>query len=324
MADGMVRVARRIAHGCLLLLGVSALSFALLSLSPGNFFDELRLNPQISPDTVSALRAQYGMDHPWPVRYARWIASGFRGDFGYSLSYHCPVGTLLWPRARNTLLLTGLSTMLAWMVALPLGVFEALQRGKWPGRVGSILTATLLAIPELLLALLFLLLAAKTRWLPTGGMTSPDVADAGLSGLMRDLASHLVLPMIVLALGAMPLLTRYIRSAMVTVLDSPFIVSARGHGISHSRILYKYALPAASNSLISLLGFSIGALLSTSLLVEVVLSWPGLGPLVLEALLARDIYVVMAVVMLSSVFLVLGNLIADLLLYWSDPRIRAV
>jgi len=110
----------------------------------------------------------------------------------------------------------------------------------------------------------------------------------------------------------------------VTVLDSPFIESARGHGISRSRILYKYALPAAANSLISLLGFSIGALLSTSLLVEVVLSWPGLGPLVLEALLARDIYVVMAVVMLSSVFLVLGNLIADLLLYWSDPRIRAV
>jgi peptide/nickel transport system permease protein len=320
----MVRVLRRIAYGCLLLLGVSALSFALLSLSPGNFFDELRLNPQISPDTVSALRAQYGMDHAWPLRYLLWLSSGLRGDFGYSLSYHCPVGVLLWPRVGNTLVLTSLATLLAWMIALPWGVFEALHRGQWLGRAGSVLTAILLAIPELLLALLFLLLAAKTGWLPTGGMSSPDAAGAAWPRALRDFASHLCLPMMVLALGAAPLLTRYVRSALATVLDSPFLESARGHGISRSRILYKYALPAAANSLISLLGFSIGALLSTSLLVEVVLSWPGLGPLVLEALLARDIYMVMAVVMLSSAFLVLGNLIADLLLYWSDPRIRAV
>jgi peptide/nickel transport system permease protein len=320
----MVRVARRILHGFLLLLGVSALSFALLCLSPGNFFDELRLNPQISPDTVSALRAEFAMDRPWPVRYLRWIASGFRGDFGYSLSYRCPVGVLLWPRARNTLLLTTLATLLAWIIALPWGVLEALHRGNWIGRAGSVLTAMLLAIPELLLALLFLLLAARTGWFPTGGMMAPDAADAGPLRELRDVAFHLFLPMAVLALGSAPLLIRYVRSAMVVVLDSPFIESAKGHGISVSRILYRYALPAAANSLISLFGFSVGALLSTSLLVEVVLSWPGLGPLVLEALLARDIYVVMAVVMLSSIFLVLGNLLADLLLYWSDPRIRAV
>jgi len=320
----MVRVALRIAHGCMLLVGVSALSFALLSLSPGNFFDQLRLDPQISPDTVSALRTEFGMDRPWPVRYVRWVASGLRGDFGYSVSYRCAVGVLLWPRVRNTLLLTSLATLLAWMVALPWGVIEALHRGKWLERAGSIATAMLLAIPELLLALLFLLFAARTGWLPSGGMISPNAAGAGLARVLVDFAAHLLLPMLVLALGAVPLLVRYIRSAMLSVLDSPFIEAAKGHGIPHSRILYKYALPAAANPLISLLGFSIGSLLSTSLLVEVALSWPGLGPLVLEALLARDTCIVMAVVMLSSVFLVLGNLIADLLLYWSDPRIRAV
>jgi peptide/nickel transport system permease protein len=320
----MLRVAHRILHGCLLLLGVSALSFALLSLSPGNFFDELRLNPQISPDTVAALRVQFGMNHPWPVRYVRWVASGFRGDFGYSLSYHCPVGALLWPRMRNTLLLTSLATLLAWLIALPWGVLEALYRGKWLARFGSVITATLLAIPELLLALLFLLFAARTGWFPSGGMFSAGAADAGASRELRDLAMHLFLPVVVLALGALPLLIRYVRSAIAGVLDSPFVEAARGHGISTSRILYRYALPAAANSLISLLGISIGALLSTSLLVEVVLSWPGLGPLAIEALLARDVYVVMAIVMLSAIFLVLGNLLADLLLYWSDPRIRAV
>jgi ABC-type dipeptide/oligopeptide/nickel transport system permease component len=145
----------------MLLVGVSALSFALLSLSPGNFFDQLRLDPQISPDTVSALRAEFGMDRPWPVRYVRWIASGLRGDFGYSVSYRCPVGLLLWPRVRNTLLLTSFATLLAWMVALPWGVIEALHRGEWLERAGSVVTAMLLAIPELLLALLFLLFAAR-------------------------------------------------------------------------------------------------------------------------------------------------------------------
>jgi peptide/nickel transport system permease protein len=203
-------------------------------------------------------------------------------------------------------------------------VLEALYRGKWLARFGSVITATLLAIPELLLALLFLLFAARTGWFPSGGMFSAGAADAGASRELRDLAMHLFLPVVVLALGALPLLIRYVRSAIAGVLDSPFVEAARGHGISTSRILYRYALPAAANSLISLLGISIGALLSTSLLVEVVLSWPGLGPLAIEALLARDVYVVMAIVMLSAIFLVLGNLLADLLLYWSDPRIRAV
>jgi peptide/nickel transport system permease protein len=305
-------------------MGVSALSFALVSAAPGNVFDELRLNPQISPDTIAALKAEYGIDKPWPVRYERWLRSVLRGEFGYSLSYRCAVGGLIWRRAENTLLLTSLATLFAWLLAVPWGILEALNRGKWINRIGGGLTATLLAIPELVLGLLFLLLAARTGWFPTGGMFSSYAADASFSEKLRDLAIHLVLPVVALALGAAPLLIRYVRSAVAAVLDAPFIESARSHGISEGRIVFRHALPAAANSLISLMGFSIGALLSMSLLIEVVLSWPGLGPLLLEALLARDTYVVMAVVMLSSVFLVFGNLIADLLLYWCDPRIRTV
>jgi len=320
----MIRIARRVLHGLLLLFGVSALSFALLSAAPGNLFDELRLNPQISADTVAALKAEYGIDKPWPIRYVRWLESMLRGEFGYSLSYRCAVGTLLWPRARNTLLLTSLATLLAWIIAIPWGVLEALKRGKWLDRIGGGLTAIFLAIPELVLGLLCLLLAARTGWFPIGGMFSSQSAGVGLPGKLRDLAIHLLLPVFALALGAAPVLIRYVRGAVAAVLDAPFIESARGHGISPARIVCRHALPAAANSLISLLGLSIGALLSTSLVIEVVLGWPGLGPLVLESLLARDTYVVMAVVMLSSVFLVLGNLIADLLLYSSDPRIRAV
>ena len=320
----MARVARRIVHGLLLLAGVSVFAFALLSAAPGNFFDELRLNPQVSPETVAALKIQYGMDRPLPVRYLRWVASVARGQFGYSLSYHCTVGSLLWLRARNTLLLTGFATLLAWMVALPWGVLEALHRGGWVDRMGGAVTAVLLAIPDVLLGLLLLLFAARTGWFPTGGMASVDAASAAFLGRLQDAALHLFLPVVALALGTIPNLVRHVRSAMVGVLDSPFVEAARGHGIPKWRLIYRHALPAAMNSLISQLGFSIGALLSMSLLMEVVLSWPGLGPLVLEAILARDVYVVIAAVMLSSVFLVIGNLVADLLLYWSDPRIRAV
>ncbi len=319
----MVRFAKRTVHGLLLLVAVSVLSFGLLCLAPGNFFDELKLNPQISPETVAALKAEYGVDRPMPVRYWKWAKAAMRGEFGYSLSYHCPVGTLLWPRARNTLVLTVLATIVAWMIALPWGVAEAVYRGRWFDRAGAAVTAVLLATPELLLGLALLLFAARTGWFPAGGMSSVD-AGQNLGSRLGDVALHLVLPVIALALGAAPILVRHTRSAMVAALESPFVEAASAHGISRWRIIWRHALPVAANPLISLLGFSIGGLLSMSFLVEVILGWPGLGPLVLEAMLSRDIQVVMAAVMLSSVFLVAGNIVADLLLYWSDPRIRVV
>lgn len=320
----MLTFARRILHALGLLLAVSLLTFLLLSLAPGNFYDELRLNPQISQKTVDILKASYGMDRPWPIRYFRWLSSVARGEFGYSLSYNCPVGALLWVRARNTLLLTSLATLLAWIVALPWGTLEALHRGGWIDRIGAAAIALLLGIPDVLLGLLLMLLAARTGFLPTGGMSSTNGASLSTLGQGKDLAVHLLLPVTGLALGLIPILARHVRSAMIQVLDKPYIQAARGYRIQPFRLLYRHALPAAMNSLLSLLGFSLGALLSMSLLMEVIMSWPGLGPLLLEALLARDVYVVMAGVLLSSVFLVAGNLIADFLLYLHDPRIRTV
>ena len=318
----MFRLAIRTLHGLLLLAAVSLLSFLLFSLAPGNFFDELKLNPQISPEAVAALKTEYAVDGPVAVRYWRWLRAAARGEFGYSLSYRCPVGTLLWPRARNTLLLTMLATILAWVVALPWGIVEARQRGRWLDRLGGALTAVLLATPELLLGLLLLLIAARTGWFPTGGMTSLHSVSGSLPVRFADLATHLFLPVVALALGAVPILVRHVRSAMVAALESPFVEAARGLGIPRWRITLRYALPASANSLISLLGFSIGGLLSMSFLIEVILNWPGLGPLVLEATLARDTHVVMGAVLLSSVLLLAGNVIADFLLYLTDPRIR--
>lgn len=313
---------RRIGHAVFLLIGVSVLAFVFTVLAPGNYFDEMRLNPQIAPETIAALRTQYELDRPLPIRYAHWVSSVLRGDMGFSFAYNSPVAPLLLVRARNTLLLTITAMLIAWGIALPLGIWSAEHRGGVSDRAISLGTAALMVIPDLALALGILVLAAKIRWFPTGGMVSLDFESLSFIEKARDLLLHMALPVAALVLSVLPLLIRHVRAAVAEVLDAPFLLAAEGHGISRRTLLYRYALPAAANPLISLFGFSIGTLLSGSLLVEVVMSWPGLGPLLLEAILSRDLFVVIGGVLLSTLFLVGGNFLADLLLYWADPRIR--
>ena len=313
---------RRLGHAVFLLIGVSLLAFVFTVLAPGNYFDEMRLNPQIAPETISALRSQYELDRPLPIRYAHWVGSVLRGEMGFSFAYNSPVAPLLLVRARNTLLLTITAMLLAWGLALPLGIWSAEHQGRVPDRLLSWGTAVLMVIPDLALALGFLILAVKSGWFPTGGMISLHFESLSFPGKMRDLLLHMALPVAALVFSVLPVLVRHVRAAVAEVLEAPFLLAAEGHGVPRRTLLYRYALPAAANPLISLFGFSIGTLLSGSLLVEVVMSWPGLGPFLLEAILARDLYVVIGGVLLSTIFLVGGNLLADLLLYWADPRIR--
>ena len=318
----MKYIRRRLVHAALLLIAISILSFALLQLAPGDYFDAMRMNPQISAQTIDGLRTEYGLDRPLAVRYEHWLVSVLRGELGFSIAYNSPVGPLIWGRARNTLLLTSGATVLAWLLAIPVGTWSAKKRGTWADRACGVVTSTFLTIPDLLLYLCLLLLAVRTGWFPAGGMISPGASSLGFWSKAKDVALHLFLPCAGLALTITPMLVRHIRSSLIDVLESPFIRAARAHGISGTRVLFRYAWPVAANPLISLLGFSIGTMLSASVLVEVILSWPGLGPLLVEAIFARDVYVVIGVVMLSSVFLVAGNLFADLLLLANDPRIR--
>src|SRR5438445_271161 len=313
---------RRLGHALLLLAGVSVLTFLFTALAPGTYFDEMRMNPQIAPETIAALRAQYGLDKPLPLRYASWLSSLVHGEMGFSFADNSAVAPLLLVRARNTQLLKITSTLLAWAIALPLGAWSAERMGRLPDRLLSWGTAMLLVIPDLALALGLLVFAVRSGWFPTGGMDSVDFEALSPFNKLRDLALHMILPVSALVLSTLPLLVRHVRAALVDVLNAPFLLAAWGHGIPKRTLLYRYALPAAANPLISLFGFSIGVLLSGSLLIEVVMSWPGLGPLLLEAVLARDLYVVVGGILGSTLFLVGGNLLADLLLYWADPRIR--
>ncbi len=313
---------RRLIHGILLLAGVSVLSFLFSDLAPGSFFDEMKLNPQISSATVAALRSQYGLDQPLPVRYGRWVKSVFRGDWGYSLAYNSPVKNLLLVRARNTLLLTTLATLLAWLIAIPIGVWTAGRSGGWEDRLAMAGTSLLLSVPELVLALGLLYWVVRTRTLPAGGMVSVGFDDLGAWPKLFDLGAHLVVPTAILVLASLPILVRHIRASMMEVLKASFIQAARGHGIGPARLLFRHALPAAANPLISLFGLSVAGLLSGSLLVEVIMGWPGLGPLLLEASVSRDIYVVVGAVMASTLFMILGSFLADVMLVVVDPRVR--
>ena len=313
----------RILQSALLLLGVSLLSFAFLEIAPGDFFEEVRLNPQISQETVAKLRTQYGLDGSLPSRYWRWLKSAGRGEFGFSFAYGTPAAPLLWMRARNTLLLTSISTLVAWMVAIPLGVFSASRPNGIFSRLTALGTSSLLATPDLLLALLALSAAVRTGWFRVGGMAAVSGGELSSWAHTVDVVHHLVLPASVLVSGSLPVLLRHTTSAMKEALATPFVAAARAHGIAPSRVLFRHALPAALNPLASLFGASVASLLSMSLLVEVVWSWPGLGPLLLEATMDRDIYVVIGAVMLSTLLLVIGMLVGDVLLCAVDPRIRA-
>ena len=321
----MIRyILRRLANGILMLFGISLLLFILLQAAPGDYLSDLRLNAQISPETVAGLRAQYGLDQPLPVRYWNWVRSAAKGDFGYSFAYNVPASTLLWPRARNTLLLSVPAMLLSWLIAVPLGVLVAGSKWRWVDRLFSASTSTLLALPDVLIALLALLIALKTGLFPVGGMSSLGGDQQSSWASLRDLAWHMVLPVGALVLGLLAMILRHVRAGVAEVLDSTYMRAAEGHGLPRMKLLFLYALPAAANPLISLFGLSIALLLSVSLLIEVVMSWPGMGPLLLESILSRDLFVVIGAVLLSTVFLLAGNLLGDVLLYAFDPRIRNV
>jgi peptide/nickel transport system permease protein len=307
---------RRMIHSLVLLTGVSILSFFISALAPGDFYTELQADPRVSAETLAALRAKNGLDRPVPERYLKWLESVGRGEFGYSLTYHGPVGPLLAERIPPTLLLTTTATLLAWILALPLGIWSAARRGSWPDLSVKVIVSVVLATPELLLAIVLLALAVQSGCLPAGGMHSPGATGAA------DMLRHLILPVTVLALGLLPVLVRHIRTSIGEAMDAPFALAARAHGIPAGRILARHLLPVALNPLISLFGLSLGTLLSASLVVEVIAGWPGLGPLFLDAIVARDYALVIGVVLISTALLLAGNLVADLLLYRADPRIR--
>lgn len=304
------------------LLVMSLFTFWLMHLTPGNYFDSLKLNPQISPETISRLENMYGVNKPFLVQWWAWVVNILKGEWGYSFYYNVPVAHLIGSRLGNTFILSLASIILTWAVAIPLGVWAALRHNTIVDRTLSLLSYVAFATPGFFLAILLLYLVSQWGILPLGGMHSANYDELGWWGKLIDLAKHLLIPTIVLSLASIGSLQRIMRANLLNVLRQPFMTALRAKGLSEGRVIYVHALRNAFNPMVTLLGYEFASLLSGAALIEIIVSWPGLGTLMLTAVRAKDIYVVMASVVLGGMMLLIGNLLADILLRKLDPRIQ--
>lgn len=311
-----------------MLLGVSLIAFALLSLSPGDPLAAQRGNPQVPDELIRRIESQYGFDRPVPEQYVRWLSRVVRGDLGYSFKFKRPVAEVIRERLGATLLLALFSTLLTWTFAVPLGVWAALRRSEWPDKTISVFSFVGMSLPSFFLALLLLYAATVIPPLPLfgrvpiGGLVSSGFDRMGLFERILDVAKHLLLPGIVLTIGGLAGLQRIARGSTLETLSQPYILAARARGLSERRILWRHAFRNAANPLITLLGFEFSALLSGAAFTEIITSWPGMGLLALEAVRSKDQFLVMATVLMGAVLLMVGNLLSDLLHAWNDPRVK--
>ncbi len=318
-------IARRIVLLGPLLVGITFVSWAAIQLAPGSgdYFQQLVLQyPQISPETIAGLRARFGMDQPPWVQYFHWLWNIVHLDFGLSFAYQVPVTWLIGSRALNTLLLSITSLVAAWALAIPLGIYSAVHQYSVTDGLLSAGAFIAISVPSFFSALLLLYAAFWTHLLPLQGLTSVDHDSLSWVGKVLDLAWHLVLPTIALGVFSVGGLMRYMRNNLLEVLRADYVKTARAKGVTERRVILRHAVRNAINPLVTLFGFELGGLLSGAAFVENILGYPGLGRLVLEAVLKKDVFVVMGSLLMGSVLLILGNLTADILLAYVDPRIR--
>lgn len=323
-SETFLYVTKRLLQAILTLFLASALSFAIIQLAPGDYLDTLRQNPQISPERIEELQRQFGLDQPEYIQYWRWLVRVVtQGDFGESFVYFRPVSELLWERIPATLLLAVASIIVTWAIALPLGIVAAVNQNRPADRFLQVLSYTGQGFPSFITALLLLIFAQYTSPLfPVGGMTSINHADLTPLGKILDIAWHMILPTIALSITSFAGLQRITRGELLDVLRQDYIQTARAKGLPENRVIYIHALRNAINPLITILGFEFAALLSGAFIAEFFFNWPGLGRLILQAVIARDLYLVMASLMMGALMLIVGNLLADLMLKAVDPRIR--
>ncbi len=315
-------ILKRILQTIPLLVIVSLISFFIIRLSPVDPLAELRLNPSISQETLQKEKARLGLDKPIIVQYGLWAKSFVQGDLGVTSSGE-KVSVKLAERIPNTLVLTLIVIFMTWIVGIPLGILGAIYNKSELDRILTILSSVGMAIPSFFFAILLLIFAVKSGLFPVGGLTSYDFSDMSFGGKIVDISKHLVLPVTVLFTLSLAGLQRQMRANMLDVLDSDYIKFARAKGLSETKIIFKHALRNAINPMITLLGFEFAGLLSGAALTEYVFQYPGLGRLILEAVMKSDINLVMASLMIGSIMLVAGNLLADILLIITDPRVRA-
>ena len=330
-------IVRRVFLALITIWALTIISFVVIQLPPGDFVDTYVQqlleggggpgsggNVVMEESLGRALRAQYGLDKPMIVRYFKWMWSAVQGDFGRSLEFQKPVYEIVSERLLMTIILAGTTALLAWGLSIPIGIYSAVRQHSIEDYAVTFIGLMGLAVPDFLLALW--LLWITFAYFPDhtiGGLFSPEYIEAPWSfGRVVDLASHLWIAAFVVGTAGTAALIRVMRANLLDELNKPYVVTARAKGLPEWKLILKYPVRLALNPLVSTLGYLLPVLMSGSIIVSVVLGLPTEGPLLLRALLAEDLFVSAAIVMMLGTLTVIGTLISDIFLGLIDPRIR--
>lgn len=320
---------RRFGSAIVTLVLVSFIAFFVMQLPPGDYVTQLEQTLEASGQVVDqtylkALRQKYALDKPLVVQYWKWISKFVQGDFGESPTYNRPVRELIGDRLYLTLAISITTLVFTWIIAVPIGIFSAVRQYSAFDHVFTAVGFIGLAVPNFLLALLMIF--ASIFWFDAtsvGGLFSREFINAPWSlAKLWDLIRHLWIPVVVVGTSGTAGLIRIMRGNLLDILGRPFVETARAKGLKERVVTLRHAVRVAINPLISILGMSLPGILSGAVITAIVLNLPTVGPLMFAALQDQDMYLAGAILMLMAVALVVGNFIADLLLAWSDPRIR--
>lgn len=310
------------------LVAVSLVSFVIIELPPGDYVTSYAATLASSGDSVDqarldSLRKQFGLDLPIYQRYFKWTWDILHGDFGYSFVWNKPVSELIWERIGLTFAISFSALMVTWVLGFIIGVFSAVRQYSFGDYLFTTFSFIGLGIPDFLLALVLLWIGFRYFDTNVGGLFSREYQTAAWSfGKFVDLLKHLWVPLIVLGVGGTAGLIRIMRANLLDELRKPYVETARAKGVSETRLLLRYPVRIALNPFISTAGWALPGLINGATIISVVLSLPTAGPLLLNALLAQDMYLAASFILILSALTVIGTLISDILLAWLDPRIR--
>ena len=321
---------RRVLYAVLALWAVSVLSFFIIQLPAGDYVNAYIASLEslgeggLPNDAADTLRETYGIDRPLPVQYFKWITRIlFEFDFGVSFQSSAPVSEIVGPRLLLTVVLALATVVFTWVLAIPIGIISAVKQYSVLDYVVTFLGFLGLAVPDFLLALVLLYVAFAWFGFSVGGLFSPEYVNAPWTlARLADLGLHMIIPMIVLGTSGTAATIRIVRANLLDELRKPYVVAARAKGVTEWKLILKYPVRIAMNPVISLTAYILPFLISGSIIVSVVLALPTMGPVLLQSLLAQDMYLAGSIILLVGAMTIIGTLLSDVLLVWADPRVR--
>ena len=321
-------ILRRFFMAILTVLAISVLAFLIIHLPPGDYVTSYIASMSASGSAVSegealAMREQLGLDKPVYVQYAKWMGLILQGNFGMAMEYGRPVADVIGDRLWMTVIISLAAVVFTWALALPIGIYSAVKRYSVPDYIFTFVGFLGLAIPGFMLGLMVMYVGFAYFGANVGGLFSPDYAEAPWSfGKFRDMVAHLPIPAVVLGVSGTAQMIRIMRSNLLDELRKPYVMTARARGLAEEKVILKYPVRVALNPFISTIGYLLPYVVSGSIIVSQVLNLPTVGPILLKALTAQDMFLAGTIVLLLGVMTVIGTFISDLLLMWVDPRIR--